>query len=143
MDDGKYPVYGATGICGYTDTHDSTGDGILIIKDGASVGVTSYAEGCYSAIGTLNRLIAKQNIHLRYVYYCLKVMNFSTYKTGLAIPHIYFKDYGRHKIWCPSYEQQSHIAKILTQIDDKIQVEKSLLERLDSQKRYMLNQLFI
>ena len=143
MDDGKYPVYGATGICGYTDTPDSTGDGILIIKDGASVGVTSYAEGCYSAIGTLNRLIAKQNIHLRYVYYCLKVMNFSPYKTGLAIPHIYFKDYGRHKIWCPSYEQQSHIAKILTQIDDKIQVEKSLLERLDSQKRYMLNQLFI
>ena len=143
MDDGKYPVYGATGICGYTDTPDSTGDGILIIKDGASVGVTSYAEGCYSAIGTLNRLIAKQNIHLRYVYYCLKVMNFSTYKTGLAIPHIYFKDYGRHKIWCPSYEQQSHIAKILTQIDDKMHVEKSLLERFDSQKRYMLNQLFI
>ena len=143
MDDGKYPVYGATGICGYTETPNSTGDGILIIKDGASVGVTSYAEGCYSAIGTLNRLIAKQNIHLRYVYYCLKVMNFSPYKTGLAIPHIYFKDYGRHKIWCPSYEQQSHIAKILTQIDDKIQVEKSLLERLDSQKRYMLNQLFI
>lgn len=143
MDDGKYPVYGATGICGYTETPDSTGDGILIIKDGASVGVTSYVEGCYSSIGTLNRLIAKQNIYLRYVYYCLKVMNFSPYKTGLAIPHIYFKDYGRHKIWCPSYEQQSHIAKILTQIDDKIQVEKSLLERLDSQKRYMLNQLFI
>jgi len=143
MDDGKYPVYGATGICGYTETPDSTGDGILIIKDGASVGVTSYAEGCYSAIGTLNRLNAKQNIHLRYVYYCLKIMNFSPYKTGLAIPHIYFKDYGRHKIWCPSYEQQSHIAKILTQIDDKIQVEKSLLEQLNSQKRYMLNQLFI
>ena len=143
MDDGKYPVYGATGICGYTDTPDSTGDGILIIKDGASVGVTSYAEGCYSAIGTLNRLIAKQNIHLRYVYYCLKVMNFSTYKTGLAIPHIYFKDYGKHKIWCPSYEHQLHIANILTQIDDNIQVEKSLLEQLNSQKRYMLNQLFI
>ena len=45
MDDGKYPVYGATGICGYTETPDSTGDGILIIKDGASVGVTSYVEG--------------------------------------------------------------------------------------------------
>lgn len=140
---GKYPVYGATGICGYTDTPDSTGDGILIIKDGASVGVTSYAEGCYSAIGTLNRLIAKHDIHLRYVYYCLKVMNFSPYKTGLAIPHIYFKDYGKHKIWCPSYEHQLHIANILTQIDDNIQVEKSLLEQLNSQKRYMLNQLFI
>ena len=143
MENGKYPVYGATGVCGYTDTPDFTGDGILIIKDGASVGVTSYAEGCYSAIGTLNRLTAKQDIHLSYVYYCIKVMNFSPYKTGLAIPHIYFKDYGNHKIWCPSYEQQSYIANILKRINDKIRVEKSLLEQLNSQKRYMLSQMFI
>ena len=143
LEGGIYPVYGATGVCGYTDIPDVSGDGILIIKDGASVGTTSYAEGCYSAIGTLNRLTAKQGINLRYVYYCLKVMNFAPYKTGLAIPHIYFKDYGKHKIWCPTFEQQSYIADVLTKIDNKIQVEKSLLEQLNSQKRYMLNQLFI
>ena len=143
LEDGKYPVYGATGVCGYTDTPDVSGDGILIIKDGASVGTTSYAEGCYSAIGTLNRLTAKQGINLRYLYYCLKVMNFAPYKTGLAIPHIYFKDYGKHKIWCPSFERQSRIADALTKIDNKIQIEKSLLECLNSQKRYLLNQLFI
>lgn len=143
MEDDKYPVYGATGVCGYTDTPSVAGDGILIIKDGASIGATSYAEGCYSAIGTLNRLTAKQGINLRYAYYCLKVMNFAPYKTGLAIPHIYFKDYGKHKIWCPSFEQQSYIADILTKIDNKIQIEKSLLECLNSQKRYMLNLLFI
>ena len=143
LDAGSYPVYGAIGICGYTDTPDVSGDGILIIKDGASVGVTYFADGSYSSIGTLNRLTAKEDINLRYVYYCLKVLNFTPYKTGLAIPHIYFKDYGKHKIWCPTLEQQSRIADALTTIDDKIQVEKSLLEQLNSQKRYMLNQLFI
>ena len=143
LDAGSYPVYGAIGICGYTDTPDVSGDGILIIKDGASVGVTYFADGSYSSIGTLNRLTAKEDINLRYIYYCLKVLNFTPYKTGLAIPHIYFKDYGKHKIWCPSLEQQSRIADALTTIDDKIQVEKSLLEQLNSQKRYMLNQLFI
>ena len=143
LDAGSYPVYGAIGICGYTDTPDVSGDGILIIKDGASVGVTYFADGCYSSIGTLNRLTAKQGINLRYVYYCLKVMNFAPYKTGLAIPHIYFKDYGKHKIWCPSFEQQSRIADALTSIDNKMHVEKSLLEQLNSQKRYVLKQLFI
>ena len=143
LDAGSYPVYGAIGICGYTDTPDVSGDGILIIKDGASVGVTYFADGSYSSIGTLNRLTAKEDINLRYIYYCLKVLNFTPYKTGLAIPHIYFKDYGNHKIWCPSYEQQSYIANILKRIDDKIQVEKSLLEQLNSQKRYMQNQMFI
>ncbi len=140
---GEYPVYGATGVCGYTNFNDVKDDGILIIKDGASVGTTYYARGSYSHIGTLNRLTARKGVNLLYVYYCLKVMNFSPYKTGLAIPHIYFKDYGKHRIWCPSYEEQLHIANILTQIDDKIHVEKSLLEQLNSQKRYMLNQLFI
>ena len=143
LDTGRYPVYGAIGVCGYTDAPDVSGDGILIIKDGASVGVTYFADGCYSSIGTLNRLTAKQGINLRYVYYCLKVMNFAPYKTGLAIPHIYFKDYGKHKIWCPSFEQQSRIADALTNIGNKIHVEKLLLEQLNSQKRYMLNQLFI
>ena len=140
---GKYPVYGAIGVCGYTNFKDVKDDGILIIKDGASVGTTYYARGSYSHIGTLNRLTARKGVNLRYVYYCLKVMNFAPYKTGLAIPHIYFKDYGKHRIWCPSYEEQLHIANILTQIDDKIHVEKSLLEQLNSQKRYMLGQLFI
>ena len=70
-------------------------------------------------------------------------MNFAPYKTGLAIPHIYFKDYGKHKIWCPPFERQSRIADALTNIDNKIHVEKLLLEQLNSQKRYMLNQLFI
>ena len=143
LEAGSYPVYGAIGICGYTDTPDVSGDGILIIKDGASVGVTYFADGSYSSIGTLNRLTAKDDINLRYVYYCLKVLNFTPYKTGLAIPHIYFKDYGKHKIWCPPLEQQSRIADALTTIDNKIQVEKSLLGQLNSQKLYMLNQLFI
>lgn len=70
-------------------------------------------------------------------------MNFAQYKTGLAIPHIYFKDYGKHKIWCPSHEQQCSIANALTQIDSKIQIEKSLLRSPDLQKRYILERLFI
>ena len=140
---GPYPVYGATGVCGYTEIPDVAEDGVLIIKDGASVGMTYYASGSYSHIGTLNRLTAKTGVNLRYVYYCLRAMNFAQYKTGLAIPHIYFKDYGKRKIWCPSYEQQSYIANLLKQIDDKIQCEKSFLERLCFQKQFLLNHLFI
>ena len=142
-DTGEYPVYGATGVCGYTESNDITDDGILIIKDGASVGTTYYASGFYSHIGTLNRLTAREGANLRYIYYCLKIMNFAPYKTGLAIPHIYFKDYGKHKIWCPPHELQSYIANLLMQIDDKIQVEKSLWERLDSQKRFLLHSMLI
>jgi type I restriction enzyme S subunit len=140
---GNYPVYGATGVCGYTDTPEVDGDSILIIKDGASVGVTYYASGKYSAIGTLNRLVAKRGYSLRYLYYCLKVFNFAPYRTGLAIPHIYFRDYGKAKVWCPSLDEQQRIADALTNVEQKIAIEKSLLEQLYSQKRFLLQAMFI
>ena len=140
---GDYPVYGATGVCGYTDTPEVNGDSILIIKDGASVGVTYYASGRYSAIGTLNRLVAKRGYSLRYLYYCLKVFNFAPYRTGLAIPHIYFRDYGIAKVWCPSLDEQHRIADALTKVEQKIAIEKSLLEQLYSQKRFLLQAMFI
>ena len=140
---GDYPVYGATGVCGYTDAPEVDGDSILIIKDGASVGVTYYASGKYSAIGTLNRLVAKRGYSLRYLYYCLKVFNFAPYRTGLAIPHIYFRDYGKAKVWCPSLDEQHRIADALTKVEQKIAIEKSLLEQLYSQKRFLLQAMFI
>ena len=140
---GDYPVYGATGVCGYTDTPEVDGDSILIIKDGASVGVTYYASGKYSAIGTLNRLVAKRGYSLRYLYYCLKVFNFAPYRTGLAIPHIYFRDYGKAKVWCPSLDEQQRIADALSKVEQKIAIEKSLLEQLYSQKRFLLQAMFI
>ena len=140
---GDYPVYGATGVCGYTDTPEIDGDSILIIKDGASVGVTYYASGRYSAIGTLNRLVAKRGYSLRYLYYCLKVFNFAPYRTGLAIPHIYFRDYGKAKVWCPSLDEQQRIADALSKVELKIAIEKSLLEQLYSQKRFLLQAMFI
>ena len=140
---GDYPVYGATGVCGYTDTPEVDGDSILIIKDGASVGVTYYASGKYSAIGTLNRLVAKRGYSLRYLYYCLKVFNFAPYRTGLAIPHIYFRDYGKAKVWCPSLDEQQRIADALSKVEQKIAIEKSLMEQLYSQKRFLLQAMFI
>ena len=140
---GDFPVYGATGVCGYTNTPEVNGDSILIIKDGASVGITYYASGEYSAIGTLNRLVAKSGYSLRYLYYCLKVFNFAPYRTGLAIPHIYFRDYGKAQIWCPPIEEQNRIANALEKVEQKITTEKSLLEQLYSQKRFLLNTMFI
>ena len=140
---GDYPVYGATGVCGYTDVPEVDGDSILIIKDGASVGVTYYASGRYSAIGTLNRLVVKRGYSLRYLYYCLKVFNFAPYRTGLAIPHIYFRDYGKAKVWCPSLDEQQRIADALSKVEQKIAIEKSLLEQLYSQKRFLLQSMFI
>ena len=140
---GIYPVYGANGIVGYLDNYNTEGEAVYFIKDGSGVGTVSYATGKCSATGTLNTLQAKDGYSLQYLYYILKVFNFEPYKTGMAIPHIYFKDYGKAKIFCPSYTEQLRYARLQSAIDSKLSVEKNILTSLSSQKQYLLRQMFI
>lgn len=140
---GKCRVYGANGVCGYIDSPAINGDAILIVKDGSGVGNVSFATGEFSVIGTSNYLTAKSGYNLRYMYYCLMNFNFAPYKTGMAIPHIYFKDYGKAKIYCPALEEQDRIANILSKIECKMLIERSITDHYIEQKQYLLQRLFI
>ena len=140
---GTYPVYGANGIVGYLDSYNTSDEAIYIVKDGSGVGSVIFAKGWCSATGTLNILTAKQDYSLQFLYYLLKVFNYDPYKTGMAIPHIYFKDYGKAKIFCPSYAGQLQYVRMLDAIDTKLLTEKKILISLNSQKQYLLRQMFI
>ena len=140
---GDYKVYGANGVCGYTDKPAIIEDAILIVKDGSGVGNINYAIGKYSVIGTSNYLTVKDGFSLRYLYYCLMTFNFTPYRTGMAIPHIYFKDYGKALVYCPSLDEQKRIANLLSKIDGKIQIETSIMDYYQMQKRYLLQSMFI
>lgn len=140
---GYYPVYGANGIVGYLDNYNTQSEAIYIIKDGSGVGTVSYVTGKCSATGTLSILQAKEGYSLQYLYYLLKVFNFEPYKTGMAIPHIYFKDYGKAKIFCPSYSEQIRYANLLSIIDDKLSEEQKIRTNFGLQKQYLLRQMFI
>ena len=142
-ENGTYPVYGANGIVGYLDNYNTEDEAVYIIKDGSGVGTVSYVIGKCSATGTLNILQAKNGYSLQYLYYILKVFNFEPYKTGMAIPHIYFKDYGKAKIFCPLYTEQLKYAMLLSAIDNKLLAEQETLTNLSLQKQYLLHQMFI
>ena len=117
---GSYPVYGATGLIGYTNNYAYNGESILIVKDGSGVGSLSYVNDHFSVIGTLNYLTAKENYSILYLYYALMAFNFTPYITGMAIPHIYFKDYGKAKLFYPSIEKRIRIASLLHNIEQKV-----------------------
>lgn len=140
---GTFPVYGATGISGYTETADINRESILIIKDGSGVGTVKFVTGEYSYIGTLNSLTAKDGYCLKYIYFSLQRFSFEPYKTGMAIPHIYFKDYGKAKIYCPSLSLQTLIAQKLSLIENKMEVEKRIILCYQLQKSYLLSRMFI
>ncbi|WP_054409277.1 restriction endonuclease subunit S [Flavobacterium akiainvivens] len=138
-----YIQYGANGIISFIDSYKIDNDSILIIKDGAGVGKIQFGIGKLSVIGTLNYLIAKSDTNLKYIFFSLKFFNFEKYKVGSGIPHIYFKDYGESLIFCPSIDEQRNIEQLLSSIDEKINIEKTLLQKYEMQKKHLLQNLFI
>lgn len=140
---GDIPAYGASGISGFTENAFSEGDSILITKDGSGVGSLRYVHGPHSFVGTLNSMIPKDGIYLPYIYYALQNICFESYRTGQAIPHIYFKDYGRALIYLPSYAIQERLARGLEHIDNMVDNERRILQNLQTAKAYFLVALII
>ena len=140
---GAIPAYGAAGISGFTDNALSDEDSILITKDGSGVGSLRYVNGSHSFVGTLNSMTPQEGVYLPYIYYALQNVCFERYRTGQAIPHIYFKNYGKEAIYCPSFDNQKRLAKGFEMIDTKIGIERAVLQALQSAKAYLLSAMFI
>ena len=134
LSEGKYPVYGASGIAGYLDFYHQENEYIGIVKDGSGIGRVSFYPGNSSLIGTMQYILPKKGYNIRYIGYCLQSLDLSKYKQGAAIPHIYFRDYGERlvKVTEDEQEQRSIVARLdsaFAQIDSlKANAEKQLSE---------------
>ena len=141
--EGTVSAYGASGVSGFMEIALNEGDSILITKDGSGVGSLRYVSGPHSFVGTLNSMTPKEGVYLPYIYYALQNVCFESYRTGQAIPHIYFKDYGKAAVFCPSFDDQKRLAIGLEMIDAKIGTERAALQNLKLAKAYFLSALFI
>ena len=139
---GLYPVYGANNIVGYLDYYVQPKDYIGIIKDGSGVGRVNVYPKESSLLGTLQYIIPTDNMDLHYTAYALQSMHLAKYASGAAIPHIYFKDYGKEKIGVPSLVKQKEIAEELDKINELIEVKRSQLADLDLLAQSLFYEMF-
>ena len=139
---GDYPVYGATGVLKKIDFYEVENDYISIIKDGAGVGRLLYCKAKSSVLGTLD-IIKSKDVNLYFLFLLLSRIDFKKYITGSTIPHIYFKDYKKEKVQIPSIKEQEIIANFFKSLEDKINIENSLLIQYENQKKYLLQNLFV
>ena len=129
--DGKYSVYGASGIAGYLNSFQFEKPYVGVVKDGAGVGRAMYLPKNSSIIGTMQALIPKENILPKYLYYAVSAMHLDKYYSGATIPHIYFKNYRHEKINLVSVEEQKQIITIFSAIEKTINYRYHQLNKLD------------
>lgn len=128
--EGKYPVYGASGYISSIDTYHQDKDYIAIVKDGSGIGRVTFMPAYSSVIGTMQYILPKEGYNIKYISYCLQSLDLAKYKQGAAIPHIYFRDYGERYVNIEeSLPEQERIVSLLDAEFAKIDAIKANAEK--------------
>ena len=127
---GKIPVYGSGGIMRYVDTSIYNKESILLPRKGTLNNI-QYASQPFWCVDTIYYTeINQSKVFPYFLYNYLKNLNLENLNTGTGVPSMTFDSYYNLKINLPSLETQQKIAKILSDIDDKIEVLHQINDNL-------------
>ena len=141
--EGQYELYGASGFIQKISHYKQDKDYIAIVKDGAGVGRTMMLPAFSTILGTMQYIIPNDNINPKYLYYAIKRLNLSRYKTGATIPHIYFRDYKNERIAVYDIPIQDKIVEVLDQVNSLLNKVILLIENLDLLSKSLFNDKII
>ena len=142
LNEGEYPIYGASGKIKNVDFFKQDKEYIAIVKDGAGIGRTMLLPAYSSVIGTMQYILPKENVLAKYLYHAITAMNLEKYFSGATIPHIYFKDYKNEKMPLPNKQTQAEIVKLFDKIIASISKRKEQLVKLDELAKSRFIEMF-
>ena len=140
-----YPVYSSqtknNGLAGYY-TDFLFEDAITWTTDGANAGDVNYRSGKFYCTNVCGVLISNEG----YANSCIaEIVNSvsKNYVSYVGNPKLMNGVMSEIKIPFPSFPEQTKIANFLSAIDSKIDMENQLLQKLEEQKKYLLQNMFV
>lgn len=141
-DNGKYPVFSATGNDGYTNFYEHDEDAIILSAIGARCGKCFFAQGKWTAIKNTIVIKNKKNILLKYLFELINNENYWT-RSGKTQPFITLTSAKNEKLPLPPIDIQQ---KIVDEIEDIEQKRKKIITKISvtNNKIYeLLNNLYV
>ncbi len=122
------------------------GDFIISLRSfQGGIEFSNYKGICSPAYVILRNKIKMNLLFYKYYFktdFYIKMLNkkLEGIRDGKMISYTYFSEIS---LPFPSLEEQDWISNILTKFDQKISIEMSILENLEKQKKYFLQQMFV
>lgn len=115
--EGKYPVYGSTGIIAKTETAMYFKDNILVARVGANAGYVHMAHGEYDVSDNTLIINVLDNYNQKYVFYLLENLNLHQYAKGGGQPLVTAGEIKKLEIRMPNQKEQQKVVEILDRFD--------------------------
>ena len=143
-----YPYYGAQGIVDYVDDYIFDGKYILIAEDGENLksnnkSICTLATGKYWVNNHAHIIEGNDETNTDFLYYKLNSISFAPYITGSAQPKLNKENLLNIELYIPSREHQDKIAKVLTLLDQKIQINNQINQELEAMAKTLYDYWFV
>ena len=138
---GNYPVYGSTGIIGYTSEFVYNKPTILVARVGANAGLINKVDGCFDVSDNTLIIDCKRDVNFNFLYELLQFTNFNKFVFGSGQPLITAGLLKSIRIPVPPVEEQRKIAEILGVWDKAIELQARLVDKLELRKRALMQRL--
>lgn len=139
---GSARVYGTNGPIGWHDEALWDGPGVIVGRKGAYRGV-HYTADPYWVIDTAYSLRPKVDLNLRWAYYQLKYLDVNNLDDGSPIPSTTRDAFYVQDLLLPPREVQDRIARLLSSLDDKIELNRRMAATLDEMARSLFKSWFV
>ena len=127
---GNIPIYGGNGILGYTNKNNTDKNNIIIGRVGAYCGcVYKCDDECWISDNAILGKV-KEGTDYNFLYYLLRSIDLHRLHIGAAHPLMTQDILNEVEVDIPNYIQQKKIAKILENIDKKIELNNKINDNL-------------
>ena len=141
---GDFPVYGSTGVIGFSQTATHHGKFILVARVGANAGKLNYVDDYFSVTDNTLVIDLKNRSSVYFAYTLLKTLNLNRFVFGSGQPLITGNLLKKLKVNIPaSIEEQQKIAVFCAAIDKKVQLLQDQLTQVENFKKGLLEQIFV
>ena len=141
-----YYLIGGIAPSGYFDDYNTSEETISISEGGNSCGFVSYNIQKFWSGGHCYTLkIITEQCRSKYLFFYLKYKekDIMQLRVGSGLPNIQKKSLENFNVKLPNYKKQCFVERILEVITAKKEIENALLERFQSQKKFLLSKMFI
>lgn len=115
--EGDFPVYGSTGLLGFTNEPAYSGDLLLVARVGAYAGLVNAVSGHFDVSDNTLIIHPSDSWNARFAFHQLTHMNLNQYTVGAGQPLITGGMLKNLKVPVPSLNEQTRIAKILDKFE--------------------------
>ena len=140
--DGPIPVFGTNGQVGWTDEQLSDGPGIILGRKGAYRGI-HYSKDPFFVIDTAYYVQPKSDLDMRWLYYSMTYHQLGSIDDGSPIPSTTRAAVYVQELRIPDKNTQTTIAKILGDLDDKIDLLRGMNRTLEGIARAVFRAWFV